>query len=55
MCLSLSVMLFLGTGGQIFCDEFSHVELSIRVNGARTRTSLDGAIDIADDSFLGGG
>ena len=48
-------MLFLGTGGQIFCDEFSHVELLRRANGARTRTSLDGAIDIVVDSFLGGG
>ena len=52
---SLSVTLFLGTGGQFCCDEFLHTELSMRVKGARTRTSLDGAIDIAADSFLGGG
>ena len=42
---SLSVTLFLGTGGQFCCDEFLHTELSMRVKG--TRTSLDGAIDIA--------
>ena len=55
VAVALSVTLFLGTGGQISCDEFCHTELSILVRGTRTRTSLDGAIGIAVDSFLGGG
>ena len=53
VAISLSVTVFLGTGGQISWEEFCHTELSIRVRG--TRTSLDGAIDIEVDSFLGGG
>ena len=56
--VELSGTLFLGTGGQIFCDELCHTELSMRVSGARTRTSLDGAIGVSVDSFLwreGGG
>ena len=55
MGLSLSVTLFLGTGRQFCREEFSQTELSMCVKDARTRTSLDGAIDIAVDSFLGGG
>ena len=55
VAVALSVTVFLGTGGQISCDEFRHTELSMRVRGARTRTSLDGAIGVSVDSFLGGG
>ena len=43
-----SVILLLGTGGQSSCDEgnveLCHTELSTRVRGARTHTSLDGAM-----------
>ena len=49
--VGLSVILFLGTGGQISCDELRHTELSMRVSGARQRTSLDGAIGVSVDSF----
>ena len=53
--VSLFVILFLGAGGQISGDKLRHSELSMRVSGARTRTSLDGAVDIEVDSFPGGG
>ena len=53
--VDLSVVLFLGTGGQIFWEELCHTELSICVSGARTRTSLDGVTGVSVDSFLGGG
>ena len=53
--IGLSVVLFLGTGGQSSCDdgidELRHTELSIRVNGARTHTSLDGTIGAFVDTF----
>ena len=53
--VGLSVILFLGTGGQISCDELRHTELSMRVSGARTRTSLDGAIGVSEDFSLSRG